>query len=554
MISVMDLPAFSAGHDLDPGRLLEMVRGAGYIGIQHLYPEQIVGGRFPVTGMGRIDDPADADRLARAHHALGLEATSLHVGTGMESDAAIDRLIGAIVDASARHGYRLLVETHRTTAVQDIRRTVDMVDRFPDVRFAADLSHWYTGQEFIHGDLDACLDFLAPVFERVRFVQGRIGDSCCIQVDLTGREDADFVQHFRAMWTRCVAGFLKHAGPSDFIAFAPKLVPNALVHEGTVVPVNYARCVRAADGTLVEEGDRRQQARLLSRIADECFAAAMREHSSSPDAHNSQETLHGETAPAQHRLHVEADAAYETLTPDQARQYDEQGYFLFENAFTPAEVAEVVDAIAPFEKAFEDEARAREGGRYFVAKADAISFTLHLVTKSDVLKRFSKHPVIQKICRDIIGSDARLYWGQAVYKKPGNPERFPWHQDDGYSYIEPQQYLTCWVAISDATLENGCPQVVPEYHKRGTIEHHMTELGWKCFEEPERKVTVEAKSGDIVVFFSLTPHLTGPNLTTGLRKSYIAQYAPDGARLRESAEDEGTVQDDPVRQYLVEAA
>ena len=53
------------------------------------------------------------------------------------------------------------------------------------------------------------------------------------------------------------------------------------------------------------------------------------------------------------------------------------------------------------------------------------------------------------------------------------------------------------------------------------------------------------------MFSSLTPHRTGPNLTHEVRKSYILQYASDGARVRRSADDAGTPQDDPERQYRV---
>ena len=38
---------------------------------------------------------------------------------------------------------------------------------------------------------------------------------------------------------------------------------------------------------------------------------------------------------------------------------------------------------------------------------------------------------------------------------------------------------------------------------------------------------------DVVVFSSLTPHLTGPNLTDEVRKAYILQYAPVGAEVLE---------------------
>ena len=48
-----------------------------------------------------------------------------------------------------------------------------------------------------------------------------------------------------------------------------------------------------------------------------------------------------------------------------------------------------------------------------------------------------------------------MYWDQEVYKKPEKPRRVPWHQDNGYTYIEPQQYLTIWLALTDATEEMG---------------------------------------------------------------------------------------------------
>ena len=114
----------------------------------------------------------------------------------------------------------------------------------------------------------------------------------------------------------------------------------------------------------------------------------------------------------------------------------------------------------------------------FIAKADAITFTTHLVAKSPALRAFARHRVFQDLCRDIIGENARLYWDQAVYKKPGNPEEFPWHQDNGYAYIEPQQYLTCWVALNDATVENGCPCVAPGLRTVMTTTLAGLRRGW----------------------------------------------------------------------------
>lgn len=241
---------------------------------------------------------------------------------------------------------------------------------------------------------------------------------------------------------------------------------------------------------------------------------------------------------------------YERLTRAQAAQYDELGFFHFEGAFTGDEIDAVAEAIEPHERAGEEWLRRQKGGRHMIAKADAITFTIHLVSQSEVLKTFSRHPVFHGICRDTLGHGVRLYWDQAVYKKPGNPEEFPWHQDNGYTYIEPQQYLTCWVALTDATVENGCPWVVPRVHRLGTLSHEVTRLGLQCLSEPEGAVAVPARKGDIVVFSSLTPHRTGANLTSQTREAYILQYAPDGAMAWRGG-DAPVAQTDPDRQYLV---
>lgn len=245
---------------------------------------------------------------------------------------------------------------------------------------------------------------------------------------------------------------------------------------------------------------------------------------------------------------------FELLTPEQAEQYNEQGYVLIKGAFSKDELAAVTDEIDPVEHEMEEFLRQQEGGKAKIAKADAITFTTHLVTRSPDLKAFARHDVFRKLCRDTMGQSARLYWDQAVYKKPGNPEEFPWHQDNGYTYIEPQQYLTCWVPLVDATVENGCPWVVPGLHRSGTLKHVWTDIGWQCLEQPENAVPVEAEAGDIVVFSSLTPHRTGPNLTKDVRKAYILQYAPDGVVAYAGEAEEGVLQDDPDRQFEIEPA
>ena len=244
------------------------------------------------------------------------------------------------------------------------------------------------------------------------------------------------------------------------------------------------------------------------------------------------------------------------LTEDQVRHYDSEGFVVVQDVFTAAELDPVVDELDARVAVVDDLLDAIDGGRFSIAEQDAITFAPNLVRDAPVLAEFSRHPVFSGLCADLLGPDVNLYWDQAVYKKPEKPRRFPWHQDNGYTYVEPQQYLTCWVALTDATTDNGCPQVAPGLHRMGTLAHEWVEpLGWEAFPEPPvDPVAAPVGAGGIVVFSSLTPHLTGPNLSDSVRKAYILQYAPAGAHALEGDPEAAPTRrkvDDQSTQYPV---
>jgi phytanoyl-CoA hydroxylase len=248
---------------------------------------------------------------------------------------------------------------------------------------------------------------------------------------------------------------------------------------------------------------------------------------------------------------------FRALTVEQVRHYDEHGYVVVPELVPADLLAEVVAEIDRFDEKTEAYLRSVDDERESIAEAGAITFSVHLAAKSQVLRRLVTHPAMAGVAGDLVGPDVRLYWDQAVYKKPEKPRRFPWHQDNGYAYVEPQQYLTIWLALTDATLDNGCPQVVPGLHRLGTISHHYVEpLGWECLEDPPGAVAAPVPAGGAVVFSSLTPHLTGPNVTGSVRKAYIVQYAPTGAVRLKGDPAAGpptgrTACDDPERQFPV---
>ncbi len=203
----------------------------------------------------------------------GFACCTILLGTGVQDDDTAHRLVEEVLNASTTAGIPLYVETHRATVTQDLWRTVRLVERFPELRFNGDFSHWYTGHEMTFGDFDAKVELLAPVLERVRYLHGRIGTPGCIQVDVgDGHAEAvPSVSHFQTLWTRAFAGFLANAADDPVpaaelrIGFAPELLPPEL---------GYARIVPGPDGQPREEGDRWAQAHVLTNIAEECFAAA----------------------------------------------------------------------------------------------------------------------------------------------------------------------------------------------------------------------------------------------------------------------------------------
>jgi len=246
-----------------------------------------------------------------------------------------------------------------------------------------------------------------------------------------------------------------------------------------------------------------------------------------------------------------------TLTAEQVAAFDRDGYVVVPDLADPATLAAVREEIDRFEAKVEAALRTCDGERVSIAEAGAITFTTHLVTRSPLLRDLSRHDRLTGICADLVGPDVNLYWDQAVYKKPEKPRRFPWHQDNGYAYVEPQQYLTIWLALTDATIDNGCPWVVPGLHRQGTLAHtYVDPLGYQCLDEPAGAVAAEVPAGGAAVFSSLTPHLTGPNTTAEVRKAYILQYAPAGAEILrgDPAAEPPTAREpaeDPDRQYPV---
>ncbi len=271
--TLVDLPSHSQWPRLEGAEAMACLKEAGFEGVQDGDPAVCRQAGIGSAGSGRVDSLTDAEALAWRMKSLGHECATVHVGSGFEDDAAMDALVHSILKASEAVDFPLYIETHRATITQDAWRTIQLARRIPAVRFNGDFSHFYTGQELPYGDLEAKWRAMQPIFDRVRFLHGRIGNTACMQVDVGDGAAAvpqafgihDFLAHFREMWTRAMAGFLSSARPGDYLVFAPEILAPYIY---------YGRKFLAPDGTLREESDRYAQALVYARIARECFERA----------------------------------------------------------------------------------------------------------------------------------------------------------------------------------------------------------------------------------------------------------------------------------------
>lgn len=220
-----------------------------------------------------------------------------------------------------------------------------------------------------------------------------------------------------------------------------------------------------------------------------------------------------------------------TITEEQHRQFQEQGYFILEDVFTAEEMDELTRVIEAYQRRH-DEAMRANGGTEGISRAGEISFTSHLAEKDETLREFCLRPEFVAISTRLLGPDVDLYWNQAVFKAPEGEKEFPWHQDDGYTPVEPSPYLTLWLALNDATPENGCISVLPGSHKNGRVEHRPSPIGLVCHDlnDPDQGVQAPVRKGSIAAFQSLMFHKSGVNRSSGVRKAYIIQYSHAGLR------------------------
>jgi ectoine hydroxylase-related dioxygenase (phytanoyl-CoA dioxygenase family) len=128
----------------------------------------------------------------------------------------------------------------------------------------------------------------------------------------------------------------------------------------------------------------------------------------------------------------------------------------------------------------------------------------------------------------------RAWHDQALFKKPwANPTA--WHLDTPFWSFSHKQSISIWIALDDATIENGCLWFVPGSHKTTGFENFgITKNMDAIFEHyPKYKsvapIPAEIKAGSCTFHNGLTIHGTGPNMTPNPRRAMTCAFMPDGS-------------------------
>lgn len=123
----------------------------------------------------------------------------------------------------------------------------------------------------------------------------------------------------------------------------------------------------------------------------------------------------------------------------------------------------------------------------------------------------------------------RLYHDQALYKPALHGDEVPWHQDNGYWRLDPPKAASLWIALDDATLENGCMWVIPGSHRAGEAGHqragqYIAQL--KADADETLAVPIPLPAGSGMFHHCRTLHRTLPNLSPNQRRAWVMHYMP----------------------------
>ena len=147
--------------------------------------------------------------------------------------------------------------------------------------------------------------------------------------------------------------------------------------------------------------------------------------------------------------------------------------------------------------------------------------------------RLIRHPKLIAAARAVLGPDL-LVWSAALFIKEANtPHIVSWHQDLTYWGLDDAEEITCWVALSPATIESGCMRFVPGSHLQRAVPHTDTfaednlltrgqEIAVDVDED--EAVAIQLRPGQMSMHHGHLFHASGPNTSGDRRIASAIRY------------------------------
>ena len=157
---------------------------------------------------------------------------------------------------------------------------------------------------------------------------------------------------------------------------------------------------------------------------------------------------------------------------------------------------------------------------------------------SEVALRMVEHPGIADVLHEITGAHL-AHWDGAVkccqsmlfVKGPGMQGQ-AWHQDERFIPTRDRSLVGAWIALDDATIDNGCLWVLPGSHRNGYLwptrahdepdEFDPADQAWGF--DADDAVPVEVEAGSVVFFNGYLLHKSLKNRTGGFRRALVNHY------------------------------
>lgn len=158
--------------------------------------------------------------------------------------------------------------------------------------------------------------------------------------------------------------------------------------------------------------------------------------------------------------------------------------------------------------------------------------------------RLLTNPRLLDLIEDVLGAEiysnpvqhSRLklpLWAFQRSNASGLEAAVSWHQDNGVILPEADasNILTVWLPITDATVNNGCLQVIPGSHLEGLYEHCTSDLTLRIPDRVlrvERAVSLPMRAGSVLLMNHRTAHSSLENISDGVRWSFDLRYQVTG--------------------------